>query len=209
MASPDELLDQFIASWNAGERPRAEDYLERVPADARDELAGLVNAFLDQAPRPAFSAETRAAIEREPAVAELAALIDSDAGFWPSLLPRLRRRAQLTRDEVVAQLAGVLGVAGREPKVKLYYHQMESGTIDPEGVSGRVLESLAGIFGVSAEALERAGSFGTVSKAAGPATFYARSYDLHELSSADRHVASARASPGDWDEVDELFRGGR
>lgn len=205
MASPDELLEQFISEWNAGQRPRVEDYLERADEGDRGELAGLVNAFLDQAATPQFSPETLAAIQREPAVSELGALADGRAGFWPSLLPRLRRRAQLTRDELVAQLAQRLSLAGREPKVKRYYHQMEAGTLDPEGVSVRVLESLAAVFGVKTEELEEAGSFeGRTGLSAGPV--YARSYNALELRS--EHVA-APASPGDWDEVDELFRGGR
>src|SRR5687767_10512617 len=77
MASPDELLDQFVSEWNAGKRPRAEEYLERAPAEERDALAGLLNAFLDQAPPPRFAPETWAAIQREPAVSELGALAES------------------------------------------------------------------------------------------------------------------------------------
>lgn len=207
MANPDELLDQFIAEWNAGRRPRVEDYLEQAPVAQRDALAGLVGAFLDQAPAPQFSSETLAAIQREPAVSELGALADSRAGFWPSLLPRLRRRAKLTRDQLVAQLAERLSLAGQEPKIKRYYHQMESGTLDPEGVSVRVLESLAVVFGVKAGELEEAGSFqGPTGPAAGPV--YARSQAAHELS-GEQWTAALPASAGAWDEVDELFRGGR
>ena len=151
MTSPEQLLEEFIGAWNAGERPRVEDYLERAPADQRERVAGLINAFLDQAPTPAFSQKTFNEITNEPTVAELTALVDSRAGFWPSLLPRLRRRAELTRDQVVERLAAALGVSGKEAKVKLYYHQMEVGTIDPAGVSEKVLQALSKIFACAAE----------------------------------------------------------
>src|SRR4051812_28401793 len=105
MTSPEQLIEEFIVAWNAGKRPRVDEYLQRASADERERLAGLLNAFLDQAPTPAFSLRTFDEIKREPTVSELVALVDSKAGFWPSLLPRLRRRAKLTRDQVVEQLA--------------------------------------------------------------------------------------------------------
>ena len=142
MTSPDQLIDEFIAAWNAGRRPAADDYLERAPADQRERLAGLLNAFPDQAPVPAFSQKTFDEIRREPTVKELTTLVDSKAGFWPSLLPRLRRRAELTRDQVVERLADALGVTGKEAKVKLYYHQMENGLLPLKGVSERVFDAL-------------------------------------------------------------------
>ena len=207
MASHSELLDDFIAAWNAGKRPSVEAYLERAPEAERDELAGLINAFLDQAPVPAFTRQTLAEIQAEPAVAELSALLESQAGVWPSLLPRLRRRAKLTRDQVVEALSKQLGLAGREMKVKGYYHQMESGTLDPRGVSARVLESLAGVFKVPVGELEEGGDF-EVSAGLVPDTAFARSYQMQELPGGPI-PADRGESPGDWDEVDELFRGGR
>ena len=50
MASPDQLLSEFCDAWNAGERPRVDDYLEQAPAGDRDELAALIRTFLEQAP---------------------------------------------------------------------------------------------------------------------------------------------------------------
>ena len=141
-------------------------------------------------------------------MSELGALADSRAGFWPSLLPRLRRRAKLTRDQLVVQLAERLSLAGQEPKIKRYYHQMEAGTLDPDGVSVKVLESLAAVFGVKTGELEEAGSFtGAGGLASGPV--YARAETALELPSDHLAAPGSPASPGDWDEVDELFRGGR
>lgn len=210
MTSPDRLLNDFVDAWSAGERPRVEDYLERAPEGDRDELALLINAFLEEAPQPKYSAETLAQIQAEPAVAELSALIDSQAGFWPSLLPRLRERAELTRDEVVKRLAQALALEGREDRIKPYYHQMESGTIDPAGVSRKVLEALSRIFGVELSEIEEAGDFAGLG-AAVPTSAYMRSETVLEsrAHAYDELPAAGAGDPGPWDEVDELFRGGR
>jgi hypothetical protein len=209
MASVDETLSAFIEAWNAGRRPDVDEYLERAPADERETLADLIRTFLLEAPVPAYSEETLAAIQAEPATRKAAALLDEEAGFWPQLLPRLRHRMKLKREEVVVQLAELLGVGANASKVHAYYHEMESGTLDPKGVSGRVLDALARIFGVSTDELEEAGRFEPTDLSMG---IYARPLDLRMAS----HVAaeslvygSPGATPEEWDEVDRLFRGGR
>jgi hypothetical protein len=208
MATPEELLSNFIDAWNAGERPRVPEYLAKAPAADREELAALIRTFLEQAPTPDYSPEKLAAIASEPAVKELSGLIESQSGFWPSLLPRLRRRSKLTRDQVVAQLAGLLGLEGREPRIHPYYHQMETGTIDPRGVSRRVLEGLAKVFKVDVKQIEEAGDFTLMPPSGAPA--YLRSYKAREVMGAEAVDFNAPASPGaPMDEVDQLFLGGR
>src|SRR5262245_62130388 len=78
-------------------------------------------------------------------------------GSWPGLLPELRSRARINREELVLRLASALGVAGREEKVAYYYNQMEHGGLWPSGVSDRVLEALAGIVDTTKGALREAG----------------------------------------------------
>jgi len=210
MASADQLLSEFIDAWNLGERPSVDRYLERAAAGEGDELAALIHTFLEDAPTPNFSPETLAEIAREPPATELASLIDSGSGTWPSLLPMLRRRAQMTRDQVVARLAAALDIAGREPKVKRYYHQMEAGTIDPAGVSRGVLRALGGVLGVSLTEIEQAGDFGAPAPAAGGLHFRVADDVVGTLEDAD--FVEAPRSPGideDVDEVDRLFLGGR
>lgn len=207
MTSPDRLLNEFVDAWNAGERPRVEDYVDRAPEDERDELALLLGTFLENAPQPRYSAETLAQIEGEATVAQLSSLIDSESGLWPTLLPRLRRRAELTRDQVVEQLAELLGMSGREARIKPYYHQMESGTLNPAGVSRRVLDALARIFGVEEREIEEAGDFSAIG-AAVPTSAFLRSTAQELRAGVDAEMAEA-AHPGIRDEVDELFRGGR
>ena len=71
-----------------------------------------------------------------------------------------------------------------------------------------MLESLAGIFKVPVGELEEDGDFEVADGLAADAAF-ARSYQMHEWTAHAPAAADRRESPGDWDEVDELFRGGR
>src|SRR3954467_6378633 len=94
MAKTDETLSLFIDAWNAGERPDVHDYLEQVDESERDELAGLIDAFIEWAPNPDFSEEQRRQIASEPAVVATLSLVEGP-GVWPALLPKLRRRARI------------------------------------------------------------------------------------------------------------------
>ena len=133
-----------------------------------------------------------------------------DSGLWPSVLPKLRRRAGVTRARLVEQLAGALGVVGREEKVGDYYHRMEQGRLPADGVSDRVLDALGRIVHEPAEALRRAGqSLGPPGDAAAgaPPAAFARHAQAAEAA-APASPSSAPLSEEPWDEVDELFRGG-
>ncbi len=93
---------------------------------------------------------------------------------------------------------------------------MEQGTIEAAGVSSRVLEALGGIVGASAESLRRAGQ----SLAEGVAmpdevdpafarTARGTAIEVDADMPGQASPAPARAEePADWDEVDQLFRGG-
>jgi hypothetical protein len=212
MANSERLLSEFIDAWNAGRRPQVQDYLDHAPEEEREELAGLIAAFVDQAPTPAYSPETIAEIRKEPVVVELSALIESRSGAWPSVLPRLRRQAKLKREEVVAALAELLGVAGKEPKVAVYYHQMETGRLDPGGVSRLVLKALGKVLRVAPREIQEAGDLWR-----GPpetlAEVYMRAPTGRIPMAAEDRLESApppdEQRAVEWDEVDRLFRGGR
>jgi hypothetical protein len=214
METTDRLLSEFIDAWNAGKRPRVDDFVERAPAAERDELAGLIGAFLEVAPAPAHTPEQLAEIRRDPTVQAVTGLLDSPGGLWPALLPRLRKQAKLSRDEVVARVIGILGLEGREAKVKRYYHEMETGTIEPAGVSRKVLDALARVLGADVDKIEEAGERGVLGPA--PATemhlrLMAPNVEVDAIH-AERleHVAErSPAADEEWDEVDRLFRGGR
>jgi hypothetical protein len=206
--SSETLLSQFIDAWNAGKRPDVDAYLARAAGDDRDGLQQEIRTFLLHAPTPSYSDETRAEIRSEPLTQTLGRMPD-ELGLWPTLLPTLRRRERLQRDQLVAKLAEALGVSGSERKVARYYHDMETGTLDPAGVSARVLRALGSLLGVSERELEEAGAFEGFTRST-PQAAFGRTYDV--ASGELLAMPPAAASPSteqEWDEVDKLFLGGR
>lgn len=208
MADLDRLLGEFVDAWNAGERPRVEAYLERAPARDQDDLAALIASFLDVAPSPAYSQETLSELMREPALAASVEALEGESGLWPSLLPRLRRRARLRREEVVAQLVDLLGLGGGAEKTARYLHELESGTLDSSGVSRRVIEALARVLGTSAEELAAAGDARGLAGGA-PVAAFLRAEPEVVTDAADTAAPSSPDAHEEWDAVDRLFRGGR
>ena len=220
MSDVERLLKQYIeASESAGVPPDTGPYLERAPEAEGAVLEALIDGYLARAPRRRWDA---GAFERElgsPLMRGIADSVRGSTGLWPALLPRLRDAARLKRRELVARLARDLGVPDREQKVARYYHRMERGLLDESGVSDRVLERLGAILGQSAEALREAGrALGPGGAgAAGEAALFARTalpderYLAADVSMAPPSPAMEPA-PEDaerWDEVDELFLGGR
>jgi hypothetical protein len=206
MTDVERLLTQYKEAHQSGGDADPRPYLARVSGVDRELLAGLIDAYLEQAPRrplPTALGEFRAA----PVIEEVERSLAGAGGMWPALLPRLRARARLRRSELVAQLAARLGAQGQRDKVGLYYHQMEQGLLPEPGVSETVLEALGKIVDSSASALRKAGQM----PAPGPprtderATFgepaAAAPADEAELPARERRAE-------EWDEVDRLFRGG-
>ena len=196
-------LGEFIAAWNAGERPRVETYLDRVAPADRDELADQIETFLLVAPEPEYSTDTWSQMTADPMVAA-AASAAFEAEAWTSLLPRLRERAGVTW----AQVAERLGVSNRAKAVE-QLEAMEAGRLDPAMPSRTLLERLADVFGVSAETLDWRGSgyFGAPQAAAG---VFRASAPASEHERRLEYLADALLSEDqEWDDVDELFLGGR
>jgi len=208
------LLAEFVAE-DRGEVPaEPRRYLEQVEGRDREELAALIDAYLQRAPRrrvapAAMSREARDASDR------VERSLFGDAGAWPLLLPRLRERAHLPRRVLVDQLAERLGVDGQQRRVADWYHRMETGLIDPDGVADRVLEALAALLGTSARRLREASRAIAPLRAPLDAAAYART------AAPDAELAqTARpggAEPGEGTgaddaaaaRVDALFTGGR
>jgi hypothetical protein len=199
MTDVQRLFEEFIAEDRAGGVADPAAYLARASGPERAELEALIDGYLARAPRRAFD---RAAFEASPAARVVASLAGS-SGTWPALLPRLRDRARLKRDALVARLAAELGVAGREAKVAFYYDAMEQGTLASSGVSDRVLEALGRIVGESAAVLRAAGTFAPPPPPRAPArAAFARG-------AAPPSMAAPSAGGPMPDEVDRLFTGGR
>ena len=193
MSDVDRLLAEFRAAFEADPRTRPAPYLARAAAAQRRELAALIDGWLASAPRRAAGAPTAA-----PAVAlDRAQRALGGAGGWGELLPALRQRARLGRDELAARLADALGVGDRAPKVARYYARMEDGRLDPGGVSDRVLEALGALVGTTAARLRAA---------AGPPAAPASPAVRAVLRPRTASASAARREPAD--EVDRLFTGG-
>ena len=109
-----------------------------------DELARMLDRFLASAPPPPPPPERvemmRAWLAGEPPILEL------------------RKQRGLTRDVVVDRLLGLLGLKEeRRAKVRRYYHELETGLLEPRGVDRRVWEALADVLGAGVARSGRAG----------------------------------------------------
>ena len=213
MSEVDRLFDAYKAEHRAGGAADPIAYLDRVEGVDRGELAALIDAYLARAPRRAWDPAAYEASSAETTVDRLERAMDGSSGLWPALLPQLRERAQLRRSEVVERVAALLGVADRREKVARYYHEMEQGRLSSTGVSRRVLTALAEVLGESVEALRRAGEAlapgqaGTSEAAAFARLAAPASEALDPAPPLGVGPASSDEDP--WDDVDELFRGGR
>jgi hypothetical protein len=209
MADVEQVLREYIREHRSEGEADPLAYLARVDEGAdRLELEALIDAYLERAPRAEFEAEAFAASRGPAVVAAIEADLDAAGESWRALLPRLRTAAQLKRSDLVAQLAERLGVRGREDKVGRYYNAMEHEQLDPAGISERVYDVLASVVNTSADALRRAAPKPPDDTVADMA--FARSAPWETDSDA---VAAAPAlaqalDEPEWDEVDELFRGG-
>jgi hypothetical protein len=129
------LFDEYAASFARGERPDARAYLARA-GERGDELAALIERYLERVPPPAPDADT-------------VALAESWLAGQPPLL-RLRARRGLRRDEVVDMLVERLGLdRAKRAKVKRYYHELEGGLLEPKRVDQRVWDVLAAAYGTA------------------------------------------------------------
>jgi hypothetical protein len=183
------LLDEFAAAHARGEHPDVKAYLERAGAQY-EELAELLDRYL-------------IAVPAQPPDPETAALLDARLAREPgeSLLQAYRVKLRLKRGEVVDAVVAALGLPpDRSAKVGRYYHELESGLLEPDRVNVRVWEALAGAFGAPVRRLAEWSP-----PPAEPAM-------LAMYRSANMDVAVSTRRPADvteaeWDEVDELFLG--
>jgi hypothetical protein len=187
MADVFELFDEYAAAHARGDRPRARDYLERA-GPQRDELARLIDEYLKRSTSAEPSDEARAFA---------AAVVD---GGTPLLELRVQRG--LRRKQVVEALIELLGLdAAKQEKVAGYYHELESGLLEPSGVDRRVWDALAQTLKAKAEDLAR-----WRPTAGGPAV--AAAYLRRADPVAPLGAAPQEAERSQFDEVDALFRSG-
>jgi hypothetical protein len=180
------------------------------PAVARIAAAVEADAAVARTAPAAEPVEADAAFARTAPAAEADASVTrtapADAGeAWSALLPRLRAQRGLSPDGLAHALSERLGIAGREAKARAYLDDLEHDRLVPERLSRRLLDALAAVLGTPTAWLERA--------SAGPAAPAAALYRRQGEETVEQRlevIADAMlAGAGDWDEVDELFQGGR
>jgi len=134
-----QLFAEYADAYARGERPRAEDYLARAGEQA-DELAGLLERFVQAAPA------------REPD-ADTLALTEAWVTGEPPLVG-LRASRGVRVDEVVDALVEKLGLdPAKRAKVKRYYQRLEGGLLEPSRVSRKVWNVLTALVGPRSEEL--------------------------------------------------------
>lgn len=213
MTDVHELLSEYIAEHRAGGEADPRVYLERVEGLDRAELATLIDAYLARTPGREWDAEAYRGTAAEQVAESFARSLElGAAGWWPTVLPRLRDQMRMTRRQVVEKLAAALGFAGHEEKVGAYYHQMEHGTLDSAAVSDRVLDALAKIYGTTGELLREVGQPIGEGRAPGELPAMARVAFPKAGKPPDEAAEEARPEPPaparERDEIDELFTGG-
>jgi len=213
MSDVDRLLSEYISEHRAGGEADPVAYLDQLEGGDREELAALLDAYLQRAPGRKWDAEAFRGSAAQRLTESLHRSLGGRAGLWPVVLPRLRERAQVKRAELVARLGAALGASDQEEKVASYYHGMEQGNLESAGVSDRVLGALGEIVGASAESLRKAGEnlsegMAELGSDKADAAFTRMRSAGGEGDEAESGEASGERMPeGEWDEVDELFRG--
>jgi hypothetical protein len=184
--SVDELFGEYAAAYSRGERPHAREFLARA-GEQVDELARLIDTFLVRAPAPVADEQTVELFEAWQA--------------GESLLLRLRTARGVTGDAVVGVLVRTLGLdEEKKEKVKRYYHELESGLLEPERVDRRVWDVLAEMLGARVADLVAL----RPPQLEFPAADFARAYQ--PTMAAMRAPAPPEES---GDEIDRLFLFGR
>ncbi len=205
----DRILSEFIDAWNAGQRPSIDEHLARVPEREREALLEDLTSYITWGPTPDYDDAVLAEIRAEPAMAAALSAYRSPTASWPALLAARRQALALSADDLAGQLVSALGLATkRRAKTREYLVQAERGELDTGRLAPRLLDALADVLQTSRRELRRAAG-GWMPVQAAPAF---RAGDDAAMVALDhlRLMADAAAAPSedDWDEVDDLFRGG-
>jgi hypothetical protein len=177
----EQLLDEFVGRWTRDEPLAVDELLVRAGLQA-DELAVLIDRFLERAPR------------REPTADAVAFVRSLDE---PPLL-RARQSRKLKLDDLVAGLVEKLGLPeAARAKVRRYYQELELGQLEPAGVAVSVWDALTGLLGRDARGL-----VGPPPPAvSAPAMYREADFDALELDT----ISLASLDAIEPDEIDRLF----
>ena len=180
----EQLFDEWAASYSRGESPDPLQYLERAGVHA-DDLSTLMDGFLRLAPR------------HEPAEETLVLARAWVSGASP--LVALRASRGIRRDEVVEAVMSEFKLAPeRKTKVKRYYHELESGLLDPAGLDSRLADLIARMLRSTRDAI-----LAWRPRPLTPAPAFRASKNQFAL-----EALAPQAAEGAQDEVDALFLSG-
>lgn len=211
MADLDRLIDELAADYEAGRDVDPATLLGRADPDQRQELAARIDSYLMTAPPRKWDPEAYEGSLAQQAVDRVYEAVVAESGSWPELLPALREKAKIKRADLVFRLAAALGfsAAPQVRKVETYYHRMERGQLRPAGVSGRVIDALAGILGTEPGRIRAAGS-GAGDLEGGGLAFARTAFPNAEFAedAAESPAERSAADEPDRDEVDALFLDG-
>ena len=211
MAELDRLFTEFVERHLAGEEPDPWSYIDQLSGDEREELEELIDAYFVGAPPRSWDAAAYRGSSAERIADALDRSFRGQAGLWPAVLPRLRDRAQLTRGALVERLAersGSATAARRWPATTTRWSRAScpprgcragSSTLWP-GSSARAPRPCGGPASRSRASHRARPRRAVFARKARPAPEYGPPGEAMEARDEDRAA--------EWDEVDELFRGG-
>ena len=181
----DTLLDELARRHARGEPLDVEGTLLKA-GDRADELAPLIEAFLERAPRRAPSSEALAYVRS----------LDEP----PMLRARVARALRV--DDVVDAIVTACKIQPyARPKVRRYYQQLEGGVLDPLRVAAPVWDAITEVLGRSRASLT-APSLGATPSAA-PMYRADRLFEPGDMPT----LSASMTEPEPPDDVDALFLG--
>jgi hypothetical protein len=189
-----ELFERYLEQCRAGSPPDPAALIAEA-GDGAEALSGMIAAYLAATPPPAVAADQVLALAARPQL--------EPPRPWPQLLPELRGRRGTTRAELVRRLAQRLGVAGSEPQVAGYLHELETGLLSPRRVRPAVVAALAWALEAPPALLE-----GSRRLAAEPPQPAAPMFARKAKVDASISLAMLADQPAPDPRVDDLFTGG-
>ena len=209
MAEIERLREQFIAAFEAGERPTraSSSRSSRAPTSVSSKRCSTPTS----PKRRAVGSTPRPSQHHRPERSSTTSTSPFPASQAPG--PSSSRASATQRGSAAATSSRgsprALGVTTREAKVERYYHEMEQGLLPPAGVSDRVLDALASLLHTTRERLREAGASPAAGGAVPPAALFARTAaPTDDKLAAMASAPAAAPEPEARDEVDELFLGG-
>lgn len=179
---PDPEGDRVLKAWALGE--------ELTDGDVE-----WLAASVPETPVP-----PQAQLERE--VAQVLGRAETEAAASP--LARARMQRGLSRQDLADALLPKLGLdASKRGKLRRYYRALEAGVFETGQLSKRLVLALSDLLPAGEDELLGPAAIGAMGVTAPPAAW------LVEAEEATEGVLPLpEAAAPEWDEIDELFRGG-